>query len=97
MKPRVLENAMFKMMIAIMNLYTPIKPMLLSETEQIPSLEEWHFQVKMDGFRSIYTYQKASGNRLFTRHGNEFTRQFPEFGKKFPYDSIVLDGETVVI
>lgn len=57
---------------------------------------EWH-QIKMDGFRSIYTYQKASGSRLFTRHGNVFTCQFPEFEKKLPYDSIALDGETVVI
>ncbi|WP_336783307.1 ATP-dependent DNA ligase [Paenibacillus illinoisensis] len=65
---------------------------MLLETAPGPfSDSQYIFEPKVDGHRLIYSQQ--SGNvRLYTRHNNDCTRQYPEL--VLPFDSdIILDGE----
>lgn len=49
------------------------------------------FEPKVDGHRLIYSQQSGSV-RLYTRHNNDCTRQYPEL--VMPFDSdIIFDGE----
>lgn len=68
-----------------------ISPMLL-ETAPVPfSHSEFIFEPKVDGHRLIYS-QQSGIVRLYTRHHNDCTRQYPEL--VLPFDSdIILDGE----
>ncbi|WP_433709038.1 hypothetical protein [Paenibacillus illinoisensis] len=68
-----------------------ISPMLL-ETAAVPfSHSEYIFEPKVDGHRLIYSQQSESV-RLYTRHHNDCTRQYPEIQLPFDHD-IILDGE----
>ncbi|WP_315796271.1 hypothetical protein [Paenibacillus sp. BIC5C1] len=65
---------------------------MLLETAPGPfSHSEYIFEPKVDGHRLIYSQQ--SGNvRLYTRHNNDCTRQYPEL--QLPFDGdIILDGQ----
>ncbi|WP_433581617.1 ATP-dependent DNA ligase [Paenibacillus amylolyticus] len=68
-----------------------ISPMLLETAPGPFSHSEYIFEPKVDGHRLIYSQQ--SGNvRLYTRHNNDCTQQYPEL--LLPFDSdIILDGE----
>ncbi|PZT54111.1 ATP-dependent DNA ligase [Paenibacillus silvae] len=68
-----------------------ISPMLLETAPGPFSHSNYLFEPKVDGHRLIYSQQ--SGNvRLYTRHNNDCTRQYPEL--RLPFDSdIILDGE----
>ncbi|PYY29715.1 ATP-dependent DNA ligase [Paenibacillus illinoisensis] len=68
-----------------------ISPMLLETAPGPFSDSQYIFEPKVDGHRLIYSQQ--SGNvRLYTRHNNDCTRQYPEL--VLPFDSdIILDGE----
>lgn len=76
-------------------LNTPIKPMLLHKSDSPPSGNLIH-QLKFDGFRCLLHYSQGQV-RLFTRHQNECTVQFPEILPKLNCDSAILDGEMVVM
>ncbi|MFB4326378.1 ATP-dependent DNA ligase [Priestia sp. BR_2] len=69
-----------------------IDPMLL-ETSPAPfSDTRFIFEPKIDGHRLIFS-QKNGVVRLYTRHNNDCTRQYPEIASAlFPHD-IVFDGE----
>ncbi|WP_263560480.1 ATP-dependent DNA ligase [Paenibacillus polymyxa] len=73
-----------------------ISPMLL-ETTAVPfSDSRYIFEPKIDGHRLIYSQQNGIV-RLFTRHNNDCTRQYPEIASvTFPHD-IVLDGEIACV
>ncbi|AHV99000.1 ATP-dependent DNA ligase [Paenibacillus sabinae] len=76
-----------------------ISPMLL-ETAVAPfSDSRYIFEPKIDGHRLIYS-QDTGNVRLYTRHNNECTRQYPEIngstGTLFPYD-VLLDGEIACV
>lgn len=68
-----------------------ISPMLLETASSPFSRSDFIFEPKVDGHRLIFSQQ--SGNvRLYTRHNNDCTRQYPEL--VLPFDSdIILDGE----
>lgn len=68
-----------------------ISPMLLETAPGPFSHSDYLFEPKVDGHRLIYSQQ--SGNvRLYTRHNNDCTQQYPEL--LLPFDSdIILDGE----
>lgn len=68
-----------------------ISPMLLETVPGPFSHSDFIFEPKVDGHRLIFSQQ--SGNvRLYTRHNNDCTRQYPEL--VLPFDSdIILDGE----
>jgi DNA ligase-1 len=73
-----------------------ISPMLL-ETAAAPfSDSRYLYEPKIDGHRFIY--DQSGGNvRLYTRHNNECTRQYPEIANaSFPHD-ITLDGEIACV
>ncbi|MFK0524729.1 ATP-dependent DNA ligase [Paenibacillus illinoisensis] len=68
-----------------------ISPMLLETAPGPFSHSNYIFEPKVDGHRLIYSQQ--SGNvRLYTRHNNDCTRQYPELILPFD-DDIILDGE----
>jgi DNA ligase-1 len=65
--------------------------MLLATAPGPFSHSNFIYEPKVDGHRLIYSQQ--SGNvRLYTRHNNDCTRQYPELLLPFD-DDIILDGE----
>lgn len=73
-----------------------ISPMLL-ETARWPfSHSDFIFEPKVDGHRLIFSQQHGV-IRLYTRHNNDCTRQYPEIASAlFPHD-VVLDGEIACV
>ncbi|WP_339309776.1 ATP-dependent DNA ligase [Paenibacillus sp. FSL k6-2145] len=68
-----------------------IFPMLLETAAGPFSHSGFIFEPKVDGHRLIYS-QQSGDVRLYTRHNNDCTRQYPEL--LLPFDSdIILDGE----
>jgi DNA ligase-1 len=75
---------------------TQISPMLL-ETAQAPfSSVDDIFEPKIDGHRLELWRIKGGSTRLYTRHGNECTRQYPEL-HDINGDDIGLDGEVACV
>ncbi|MFC6454382.1 ATP-dependent DNA ligase [Paenibacillus vulneris] len=68
-----------------------IAPMLL-ETAPAPfSHEDYVFEPKIDGHRLILS-RTGGQTRLYTRHNNDCTRQYPEL-QTIALDDVILDGE----
>lgn len=83
--------------------YCEMKPMLLSETNDIPSGDEWLFETKYDGFRCLLVWDEEP--KLISRNGRHLNHLFPEilaFCQQI-YTSIqtflplTLDGELVYL
>lgn len=73
-----------------------IDPMLLTTATGAFSDSRFIFEPKIDGHRLIFSQQNGVV-RLYTRHNNDCTRQYPEIsGALFPHD-IVLDGEIACV
>ncbi|MEK4976277.1 ATP-dependent DNA ligase [Bacillus sp. FSL K6-6540] len=73
-----------------------IDPMLLATSPAPFSDSRFIFEPKIDGHRLIFSQQNGVV-RLYTRHNNDCTRQYPEIANaKFPHD-IVLDGEIACV
>ncbi|AUO09573.1 ATP-dependent DNA ligase [Paenibacillus sp. lzh-N1] len=68
-----------------------ISPMLLETAAGPFSDERYIYEPKIDGHRLIFS-QKQGVIRLYTRHHNDCTSQYPELLLPFD-DDIVLDGE----
>ncbi|MDF9845468.1 MULTISPECIES: ATP-dependent DNA ligase [unclassified Paenibacillus] len=72
-----------------------ISPMLL-QTAPVPfSNSDYIYEPKIDGHRLIYS-QQAGQVRLYTRHDNDCTRQYPELQLPFA-DDVILDGEVACV
>jgi ATP-dependent DNA ligase len=77
-----------------------LKPELALSRKELPTGEEWVYEVKLDGFRCIAFVDTPSGARggddvfLQSRNGKPLGRYFPEL--VFPAGRYVLDGEIVV-
>ncbi|MBL3728103.1 DNA ligase D [Lysinibacillus sp. HST-98] len=80
-----------------------MKPMLLSETNDVPSGDEWLFETKYDGFRCLLVWDEEP--KLISRNGRLLNHLFPEilaFCQQI-YTSIqtflplTLDGELVYL
>jgi ATP-dependent DNA ligase len=71
-----------------------IKPQLALSRKELPEGEEWAYEPKYDGFRSIVF---VDGDDVFmqSRGGKPLRRYFPEV--KFPKGRYVLDGELVIL
>jgi DNA ligase 1 len=76
--------------------HIPIKPMLLDSALE-PPIGDYIYQMKLDGFRCLLSYTKGHGVTLYTRHNNPCTIQFPELQIDLPVDSLIFDGEMVVL
>ncbi|WP_028551773.1 ATP-dependent DNA ligase [Paenibacillus sp. UNC451MF] len=69
-----------------------ISPMLL-ETASAPfSDEDYVFEPKIDGHRLLLSRIDGDQPRLYTRHNNDCTRQYPEL-QTIELDDVILDGE----
>ncbi|AWB45308.1 ATP-dependent DNA ligase [Paenibacillus sp. CAA11] len=73
-----------------------IDPMLLATAPGPFSDSRFIYEPKIDGHRLIFSQQDGV-IRLYTRHNNDCTRQYPEIADGlFPHD-IVLDGEIACV
>ena len=72
----------------------PIKPQLALSRKELPEGEEWAYEPKYDGFRSIAF---VDGDELYlqSRGARPLRRYFPEL--EFPEGRYVLDGELVIL
>ncbi|MCS1351021.1 hypothetical protein [Mechercharimyces sp. CAU 1602] len=75
-----------------------LKPMEPVLSTTVIETKEYLYQVKWDGIRIIAEVE-GSSCRLYTRHGNERTKVYPEVTTALATDksSLLLDGEMVVI
>jgi DNA ligase-1 len=74
-----------------------ISPMLLEKSNEPFNDPAYLFEPKIDGHRLIMTYKNGE-TRLFTRHKNECTRQYPELWNPAVLgDDFILDGEVCSI
>lgn len=73
-----------------------ISPMLLETSGVVFSDPDYIFEPKFDGHRAILSHIDGH-TRIFTRHANECTRQYPELLSSPFTEDIVLDGEIVHI
>ncbi len=71
----------------------PIKPQLALSRKELPTGEEYCYEVKLDGFRCL-TFVDGGEAYLQSRNGKPLGRYFPEL--TFPPGRYVLDGEIVV-
>jgi ATP-dependent DNA ligase len=71
----------------------PVKPQLALSRKELPTGEEYSYEVKLDGFRCLAF---VDGEEVFlqSRTGKPLGRYFPEL--LFPPGRYVLDGEIVV-
>ncbi|TCJ00419.1 RNA ligase family protein [Cytobacillus praedii] len=72
-----------------------ISPMLLHKADQPFNDDSWITELKLDGFRCIWT-KFNNKVRIYTRHNNEITSMFPELINIDIPDGTVLDGEIIV-
>ena len=74
-------------------LQPPVKPQLALSRKQLPTGEEYVYEVKLDGFRCLAF---VDGEEIFlqSRNGKTLGRYFPELA--LPAGRYVLDGEIVV-
>src|SRR6202043_985339 len=74
-------------------LQPPLKPQLALSRKELPSGEDYTYEVKLDGFRCVAF---VDGTEIFlqSRNGKPLGRYFPEL--ILPAGHYVLDGEIVV-
>ncbi|MDQ0971507.1 ATP-dependent DNA ligase [Neobacillus niacini] len=71
-----------------------INPMLLHKTDEPFNHDDYVSELKMDGFRLIYSYIEEK--KLYTRHHTDITTRFPELLNLDIPKGTVLDGEVVI-
>ncbi len=71
----------------------PLKPQLALSRKELPTGEEYSYEVKLDGFRCL-AFVDGEETFLQSRGGKPFGRYFPELA--LPRGRYVLDGEIVV-
>src|SRR5262249_9069556 len=72
---------------------SPVLPQLAITSDELPLGEEWVYEPKLDGFRTIVTVD-GDEHTLQSRGGKPMDRYFPELA--FPAGDYVLDGELIV-
>ncbi|WHY03390.1 RNA ligase family protein [Neobacillus sp. DY30] len=71
-----------------------ISPMLLHKTDEPFDHDDYVSELKMDGFRLIYSH--IEDKKLYTRHHTDITTRFPELLNLNIPKGTVLDGEVVI-
>ncbi|MGI9082111.1 MAG: ATP-dependent DNA ligase [Thermoleophilaceae bacterium] len=77
----------------------PIKPQLARSAKELPRGEEWRYEPKWDGFRTI-AFRDGDELQLQSRGGKPMNRYFPEVAEQLlamPAERVVLDGEMIVV
>jgi ATP-dependent DNA ligase len=76
----------------------PIKPQLARSAKDLPAGDEWRYEPKWDGFRTL-VFRDGDEVYLQSRNGRPMNRYFPEVVpdvQTLPGDRLVLDGELIV-
>jgi bifunctional non-homologous end joining protein LigD len=76
-----------------------VQPMLATLTDKSFNNDEWIFELKMDGMRAI-SIKDGDKLEMRTRNDRPLTERFPTLAaamKDLPPDSVILDGEIVVL
>lgn len=77
----------------------PIKPQLARSSRELPAGDQWRFEPKWDGFRTI-VFRDGDDVHLQSRNGKPMNRYFPEVVEqlgRLPAQRVVLDGELIVV
>jgi ATP-dependent DNA ligase len=77
----------------------PVKPQLAKSARELPEGEEWCYEPKFDGFRTI-VFRDGDEVQLQSRNGRPMNRYFPDVVEQvlaLPHDRLVLDGEMIVV
>jgi len=80
-------------------LQPPIKPQLAKSARELPEGEQWRYEPKFDGFRTI-VFRDGDEVKLQSRNGRPMNRYFPDVVEQvlaLPHDRLVLDGEMIVV
>jgi bifunctional non-homologous end joining protein LigD len=75
-----------------------IEPQLATLTADPPAGDEWHHELKYDGYRVQLIFD-AHGARAFTRNGHDWSDRFPfvlAAVRELRCSSAILDGEMIV-
>jgi ATP-dependent DNA ligase len=76
----------------------PIKPQLAKSAKALPEGDQWRYEPKWDGFRTL-VFRDGDEVHLQSRGGKPMNRYFPDVVEQvaaMPADRVVLDGEIVV-
>ncbi|MGI8661504.1 MAG: ATP-dependent DNA ligase [Thermoleophilaceae bacterium] len=77
----------------------PVKPQLARSAKELPEGEDWRYEPKWDGFRTI-AYRDGREIHLQSRGGKQMNRYFPDVEAQLSEvaaDGVVLDGEMIVV
>src|SRR3954467_2001631 len=77
----------------------PIKPQLARPAKDLPAGDEWRYEPKWDGFRTL-VFRDGDEVYLQSRNGKPMNRYFPEVVEavsRMERDRIVMDGEIIVV
>jgi bifunctional non-homologous end joining protein LigD len=77
----------------------PVEPELATLVDDVPSGDDWLFEIKFDGYR-ILTAASGDAVRCYTRNGLDWTARFgglPAAIARLDLDRALLDGELVAI
>jgi ATP-dependent DNA ligase len=83
----------------LLPLKPPIKPQLARAAKELPDGEEWRYEPKWDGFRTI-VFRDGEDVHLQSRNGRPMNRYFPEVIPQvlsLPGERLVLDGELILV
>jgi ATP-dependent DNA ligase len=76
----------------------PIKPQLARSSRELPAGDQWRYEPKWDGFRTI-VFRDGDDVYLQSRNGKPMNRYFPEIVEQLghlPATRVVLDGELII-
>ncbi len=77
----------------------PIKPQLARSAKDLPDGEQWRYEPKWDGFRTL-VFRDGDEVHLQSRNGKPMNRYFPEIVPQvqtIASERAVLDGELIVV
>jgi ATP-dependent DNA ligase len=77
----------------------PVKPQLAKSAKELPEGDQWCYEPKFDGFRTI-VFKDGDDVQLQSRNGRPMNRYFPDVVEQvleLPHDRLVLDGEMIVV
>jgi ATP-dependent DNA ligase len=83
----------------VLPLKPPIKPALARSAKELPEGDNWRYEPKWDGFRTI-VFRDGDDIHLQSRNGKPMNRYFPEVieqVRELPAQRVVLDGEMIVV
>jgi ATP-dependent DNA ligase len=76
-----------------------VPPQLARSAKDLPDGEDWCYEPKYDGFRTI-VFRDGDDVQLQSRNGKPMNRYFPDIVEQvleMPAERVVLDGEMVVV